>query len=294
MPGNAPYSLPASTLCLPAWPTDVDDCTWRALFGRSPGGVFVLVDSQLAESHGQLRALPFLRALGIERFSFVDSWRGLSMVPFEWYRIAEDTRPRDLINDFPICQLVSQEIEDRSPSDATYKLLRAREMAGPGALLVFVFDTTLFARRQDIQVRPFVDEYDLRMPQDYAAYARSYLARNPIAHEQPLLSLNLAWQGLAAFRHNATPARHLEEILNPRNHRAGSPIWEWYEHLCDFAGPTEDADLIRQALRRWIDVDVSRAVDQVILSLQRFNFSRQQVIRQRQEQEKREHQDTGA
>jgi hypothetical protein len=226
-----------------------------------------------------------LRSLGITRFSFIDAWRGLDLVPYEWRRIAEDTTASELSGQFPICQIVSQSIEDHSSGDAVYTLLQAREMAGPEALLVYIFDTDRFARRKDLQVRPFIDEHDLPLPRDYQQLVHSYLAMRPAGSLAPLLSFNTAWQGLAAGCKPGVSPRRLEDILDPRNHRSNSPIWDLYEHLCDVAGPEADADEVKRVLRHWIDRDVTRTLGRVTLALQRFGYDRAQVRRYRDEQQ---------
>ncbi len=239
--GRTPWAgLPAPVVGAEQWPITIDADTWQRLFGRPPHGVFVIVDEQVGKSHGQLRSLPLLRALGLTRFTFANGWRGFELVPYEWYRLAVDSDWEGIDGLVPICQVISQEMEDRSPGDIAYALLQAYRRAGPESLLVYVVDSARFSRARDPQARSFVDEHELPMPIEYERLAERFVRMRQIAVGQPLISFNIAWHGLAAFRRAEGPARHLAELLDFTNHIAASPLWDLYAALCRLGG--DDAD----------------------------------------------------
>lgn len=286
--GRSPAALPVdllggwagldpTVLGLAQWPDHVDAGAWQRLFGRPPRGVLVLVDEQVGESHGQLRALPLLRALGVTRFTFADGWRGLDLAPFEWRYVGRDSRVDDLVGALPVCQFVSQRIEDASDGDAAYKLLRAHERAGPDALLIYVVDTPAFTCRRDPGGKSFVDEHQLATPRAYRPLAERFAHAHGLGAGEAMRSYNLLWQGLSRFVSGGVAVRRLEDVLSLLHHGAGSPIVPLYEHLCDLAGPEADADAVRRGLRSWIDRDITRVLDEVVLSLRRVGFRSGQV-----------------
>jgi hypothetical protein len=262
-----------------SWPESTDERLFARVIGREPYGVIVIVDPQTGETHGQLRSLSLMRALGVRRFSFANGWRGLDLVPYDWVRIASDTTHDELVDAFPICQVVSQAMEDNSDGDATGKLFRAWQDAGPDALLVLVVDTDTFARKLDPQVRSFVDEHELPMPLPYEPLARKYIRQVHLAPGQPIVSHNLAWHGLSAWRRANEPVQQLEDVLNIGQHRSDSPLWDLYAHLCELAGDGADTEKVRDGARHWIDNQITRASSQLVLWVQRFSFDPGQVRR---------------
>jgi hypothetical protein len=86
----------------------VNETLWQAIFGRSPQGVFIIIDPRLRESYGQLRALPLVRRLGLETFTFTTSWRGFDLAPFRYRVINQHTSTDELAPELPIAQFIAQ------------------------------------------------------------------------------------------------------------------------------------------------------------------------------------------
>jgi hypothetical protein len=276
------HGLAPETLGLANWPNEVRPDRWRALFGLPPEGVFVITDAQVAMPHGQLRALPLLRALGITRFTFVETWSGLDLAPFDWFHVGEQTEATDLCRFLPACQIIPQAIEDESPGDACYKLWLARESCARG-LVVYVFDQATFTRARGRQVRSFVDEHEVSRVFDYSALADRFAAVELGPDPEPV-SGNLLWRGLRRFLRTGAEAPQLRELIDFERHRVDSPIWALYEHLCERAGPLADTAALRRALRPWMDRDVTSAVDRVMEGLRRVNFDRNELAQLRASQ----------
>jgi hypothetical protein len=276
------------TVALTDWPGSVRVDAWLQAIGRNLADVLVLIDPQVGQSHGQLRSLPLIRALGIERFSYPAGWRGLELVPHKWVRLAEDTPMHALDMSAPLCQIVSQSIEDHSAGDAAHKLLQTWRQTNRATSLVFVFDRGVFARRRGATVRSFADDYELPLPIPYDQVLARYVRTFGPAAEHSFVSSNLAFHGLMNYVRPEVPIRHLYELLNVNAHVADSPLWDLYEHLCEVAGPNADAARIREVVRSWLDEGISRTSDQIVLWLQRFNFDRNNVQRRRASQRRRE------
>lgn len=267
---------------LDCWPGAIDPAGWKAVFGREPRGVLVLADPQVGETHGQLRSVALLRALGVTRFTFASGWRGLELVPYEWRYVGPETTAADLAEALPLCQVVSQDIENTSPGDAVFRVLSAQRRAGPESLVVYVFDSETFSRRLDPQVRSFVDEHNLMRPMGVDAAVRRYEEWRGIRTDSTMASANLVLRGLARFMLPGRGYNRLEWVVNPANHTAASPLWDLYAHLCDVVGPDGDTRTARDILREWVDDEITRTVNEVVRWLGRFDYRRDQVMRERE------------
>lgn len=106
-----------------------------------PQGVIVIIDPQVGESRGQLRALPLLVELGLQKYTFATSLNQFQFVPYQHRVVHEGTTADELRPMFPIVQFVAQSTEDRSQSDVTKKLLMAQRPQPDNPLLVYVLES---------------------------------------------------------------------------------------------------------------------------------------------------------
>ena len=136
--------------------------SWASVFGTQPAGVTVLVDPQVGKpsglpERGQLRSIPLLERLGVDHYTFLDSWRQYDLVPYEYVRMAHSI-PAEI--PYPICQIVSQEVEFNSDFDLTRRLL-VQALSGKVKSLVLVVDTEIFRLRHNQDGKPMVEDWAL-------------------------------------------------------------------------------------------------------------------------------------
>lgn len=257
--------------------------TWHALFGYPPEGVFVIIDPQVGEPRGQLRALPLLAALGLPRFTFVSTWRSFELVPYEYTAIHEGKNSDDLDGIFPICQFVSQAVERASPSDVTKKLLMAQRATSGADLLVYVMDSEQFMLRDSVGTKTFVDEYILKRTISYdRLFARYYesLGRS-FAVVSTGLTLNLALHQLAWELHDETLLRRLSDLFDFRRLGPESWAWELLERLARIPDVREDESALYGLLRPWVDHDITWIGRRLYDKLQEFNFEPSKIRAER-------------
>ena len=247
---------------------------WHALFGYPPEGVFVIIDPQVGEPRGQLRALPLLAALGLTRFTFVSTWRSFDLVPYEYVSIHDGKQVTDLDSNFPICQFISQEVEWASPSDVTKKLLMAQRAKCGTELLVYVIDSEQFMLRDSVGTKSFIDEYVLKRTISYyrlfARYCES--SGRSFAVVSTGLTLNLTFHQLAWELHDETLLRRLSDLFDFR--RLGPESWAWdlLERLARVRDVREDESVLYTLLRSWVDHDITWIGRRLYDKLQEFNF----------------------
>lgn len=256
---------------------------WRAVFGYPPEGVFVIIDPQVGEPRGQLRALPLLSALGLTRFTFVSTWRSFDLVPYEYVLIHENMEALDLDGVFPICQFVSQEIELTSSSNVTKKLLMAQRAMGGSGLLVYVIDSERFMLRGSVGTKTFIDEYILNRTISYTRlFARYYeFLGRPFAVVSMGLTLNFALHQLAWELHDETLLRRLSDLFDFRRLGPDSWAWDLLERLARLPEIREDESALYSVLRPWVDHDITSIGRRLYDKLQEFNFESSKIRAER-------------
>lgn len=267
----------------------VNSEVWQQVFGYPPEGVFVIVDPQVGEARGQLRALPFLVELGLQRFTFTSSWQTFDLVPFDYCPIHENIAARELTDSFPICQFISQAIELASPSDVARKLLMAQRANGAG-LLVYVIESEQFMLRGSSATKSFIDEYVLKRTFSYQRLFTRYCGH--LGHSLTTLSadltLNLAFHRLAWELQEEALLRRLGDLFDFRRLPPSSWGWDLLERLAGITEIREDEGAIPRLLHGWVDHDITRIGRRLFDKLQEFNFelakiqAEQQRLREQQ------------
>lgn len=247
---------------------------WQTLFGYPPEGVFVIVDPQVGEQRGQLRALPLLTTLGLQRFTFVSTWRSFDLVPYEYLSIHEGKTAGDLDAAFPICQFISQTVERTSTSDVAKKLLMAQRAKSGRDLLVYVIDSEQFMLRESVKTKTFIDEYLLKRTISYERlFVRYYeFLGRPLAVLSTSLTLNLALHQLAWEIHDETLLRRLSDLFDFKRLKPESWAWELLERLAPIPDVRENESALHNLLRPWVDHDITWIGRRLYDKLQEFNF----------------------
>lgn len=257
---------------------------WLSIFGLPPEGTFVIIDSRLVESYGQLRALPLLRRLGIINFTFTSSWRGLEIVPYQYRVINEQTIVDNLIDDFPIAQFISQRTADRSMSDASRKLLMAQQEREDSPLLVFVLESERFMLPDSLGTKSFVDEYDLKNVYAYEKIFTNFCRQK--GYPPPAMSadrsLNLMLHHLAWTIGDQTLLTRLANLFDYTRIPPTSWGWELLRQLCIQPNIRQDDRVIQQLLRPWIDSDFTRVCSRLLATLQQFDFDPDLVTKEQE------------
>lgn len=256
---------------------------WLEFFGYPPHGIFVIIDPQVGETRGQLRALPLLAALGLTRFTFVSNWHSFDLVPYKYVSIHDGKTVDDLDGVFPMCQFVSQVVEWASPSDVTKKLLMAHRAGHGKELLVYVVDSEQFMLRDSVRTKTFIDEFVLRRTLSYSRlFARYYeMMGQPLAVISASLTLNLAFHQLAWELHEDTLLRRLSDLFDFR--RLGPQSWAWdlLERLARIPNVREDESVLYDQLRPWVDHDITWIGRRLYDKLQEFNFEPSKIAAER-------------
>lgn len=258
--------------------------TWQRVVGCSPQGIVVIIDPQVGNSFGQLRALPLLRELGLEIFTFASGWRGLPMVDYKYKVIHAGTAPNNIVDALPICQFVSQEIELASESEATKKLLMAYQQRSDEPLLVYVIDSEKFILRTSVGSKSFVDEYEIQHVIAYPRLFARYSAElgYPVPAVGAGVSLNLALHRLAWERDRDEHVRRLGDLFDVSLLSPESRLWDWLEYLVVLPGVEDSDQPLVAALRSWIDTDITRVSRRLMELLQRFNFTLDKIRAERE------------
>jgi hypothetical protein len=261
----------------------LNESLWLSIFGLPPTGVYVIIDSRLSESYGQLRALPLLRRLGIENFTFTSSWRGLDIVPYRYRIINEAVSVQDLVDDFPIVQFISQQTADRSNSEVSRKLLMAEHDHLEQTLLVFVLENQEFMLPGSLGTKSFIDEYELMNIYSYEAIFARFCQQK--GYPNPALgsdkSLNLMFHHMAWTIGDQTLLTRLADLFNYSKLPASSWGWDLLEQLTLQRGIRDDDRTIHNLLRPWVDSDISRVSSRLLNTLQQFNFDRDLIQKER-------------
>lgn len=265
---------------------------WKRLFGYPPEGIFVVIDPQVGGRRGQLRALPLLVELGLEKYTFTTSWHRFQFVPYEHLVVHEDIEAKDLWNGFPAVQFISQTTEERSPSDVTKKLLMAQQTQAGNPLLVFVLESERFMLRQSTGGKGFVDEYDLKRVYSYESIFHRYckIVELPTSRLSTGDSLNLMFHRLALEIDAEKLVLRLADLFDYSSLRPTSWAWDLLEQLAAQKSVRRDDRTIARFMRSWIDSDITKVTDHLLAAVQRFDYNparikayRRQMIKQNEE-----------
>lgn len=255
---------------------------WRSVFGLPPEGVVVIIDPQVRQGAGQLRSLPLLVELGLTRFTYTTSWRGIDLVPHEFVLVSDDTSPARLEGLTPICQIVSQAIEDESPGRAARKLLQAF-LATPGqGPLVYVLDSERFALNDSVVAKSFIEEFEIATCYPYDRIFERYLES---VGETGLRvsadrSMNLLLHRMLRVRGGSV--QKLRELFDLQGLSADSLAWDVIEQCARLPNVRRDDMVVHRALRPWVETDISRVATTILETLQTFDYDPSRLRAQRE------------
>lgn len=245
---------------------------WETVFGLPPEGVVVIIDPQVRQTAGQLRALPLLAELGLTRFTYTTNWRGIDLVPHEFVLISADTAPAELVGLAPICQIVSQAIEDESPGRAARKLLQAFCSTPGQGLLVYVLDSERFALSDSVVAKSFIEEFEIATCYPYDRVFERYLESlgETDLRMSADRSMNLLLHRMLRARGGSV--QKLRELFEVQGLSAESIMWAVIEQCARLPNVRRDDMVVHRALRPWVETDISRVATTILETLQTFDY----------------------
>jgi hypothetical protein len=263
------------------------------IFGCGTPGIVTLLDPVVGSEHyqhGQLRALPMIADLGVKNFTFVDSWSTYKLIDFEYYRFGPDLI---LKNVFPICQFISQEIEDHSDLDITQHLLNLAS-SNQKATLFLVLDSAQFCLKNNQDGKPMIEDWDLSdSVYEYTKIFPVFLRKIGIV--EPPISLtetqNLVFQKMAQTHLESSGDRphRLSTLFDFESAPSKSSAWEVLRSLANRKAAIECHSYVHDCIRSWVDSDITRVTDNIMSGLQRCQFDPEKVDKLRMKREKEEH-----
>lgn len=263
---------------------EVNSYLWKRIFMTEPQGVIVIIDPQVGESRGQLRALPLLVELGLQKYTFATSLNQFQFVPYQHCVVHEGTTADELRPMFPIVQFVAQSTEDRSQSDATKKLLMAQRSQPDNPLLVYVLESEQFMLRASTGSKGFIDEYELKRVYSYKKLFFRFCetADLPVKDLGAQYSLNLMLHRLANELGNQDILLRLADVFDYTQLPPTSWAWNLLERLVEQKKVRQDDRGIFHLLGPWIDSDITKVTHRLLATVQRFDYNLARVQEERQ------------
>jgi hypothetical protein len=254
---------------------------WEQIFGLPPKGMIVIIDPQVRQGGGQLRSLPLLVELGLTRFTYTTNWRGLDLVPHEFVLVGADTSPTSLVGLAPMCQIVSQAIEDESPGRAARKLLQAFRVAAGRGPLVYVLDSERFALSDSVVAKSFIEEFEIATCYHYPRIFERYLEH--VGETEVRLSADRSMNLLLhrMLRARGGSIQKLRELFELRSLTADSLAWDVIEQCTHLPNVRRDDMVVHRALRPWVETDISRVATTILETLQAFDYDPSRLRAQR-------------
>lgn len=244
--------------------------------------VCVIVDPQVGkineiQAHGQLRSLPFLNEVGVENFTFVDTWKKWDLISYKYLKF-NDSTITNLV--FPICQLISQETELFSGLNTTEGLLNNVLSSSTGNL-VLVIDSPEFYLKNNQDGKPLIEDWSLsNFCFDFKFLFANYLISLGV---KPAISLNLTcnlvFHKMAALYYeefNEHPKR-LSSIFDHQNMPVASDGWNIIKSLATREAQLECHQYVYNCLRPWVESDIGKIVENIVETLQICCFNPEKV-----------------
>lgn len=227
---------------------------------------------------GQLRSIPLLEKLGITHYTFLDSWRQYDLVPYEYVKMAHSIPPEI---QYPICQIVSQEVESNSDFDLTRRLL-VHALSGKVKFLVLVVDSVLFRLRNNQDGKPMIEDWSLssrtfRYETTLSRYLHLSGTKNPAISFRETQNLLFHEMAIEYYQSTNKKPRRLADLFDYDVIPEQSGAWRI---LMDFANKTTKEEFeghIHNSLRSWVESDVSKIAQNMLSILQRCSFKRQNI-----------------
>jgi len=267
---------------------------WRNLFGVEPRGVFIIIDEMVGApdsrpEHAQLRALPMILELGITKFTFVDTWFHYKLVNFDYLKFGAQLLD---VGESPLCQFISQDVELQSDLEITKHLLN-KALANQGSVLILVLDSTKFCLKDNQDGKPMIEDWDLtslafRYEEIFPRYLKLVGINDPPI---PLTETqNMVFHRMAKLQLDVLGERprRLSELFEYEVIPSQSYAWEILKTFATRRAQMEFHPYIHQCLRSWIEKDITRIAEQMLVVLQRCQFDPRKVERLRVDRGKKE------
>jgi hypothetical protein len=239
--------------------------------------VSVLIDPQVGkcavtQEHGQLRALPLLKEIGIRNFTFVDTWKKYDLVDFNYLKFGDKIIQSSV---FPICQFINQETELMSGLDTTERLLEY-VLSSSNLHLVLVLDSSSFRLKNNQDGKPMIEDWDLSLSSfDYITLFANFLKNS---EKEPAISLtqttNLVFHEMADTYLEVFGERpkRLSDLFRFDRLPYDSYGWKILASLANREAQLECDTYVYNCFRSWVETDITRIVDYVVEGLQICSF----------------------
>jgi hypothetical protein len=247
------------------------------------------------QGRAQLRSIPFLMELGLEKFLYDDLWaREFQLVEHSHLRPkhANIETPG-----FPIAHLATSdqllprhqqefEHEDISQADTTWELLRSATNEESGGFYVLITDTDSpeIPSRTPVRGRSATDQFD-GIPYSYEGLFRDYL-RDHVNSKIPMdYTKNLYFHRVSEYHaEHGAPASSILELFEYEEAPPDSPVWEplhfFLEHELQDILEEYEAH-ITTALRSWVERgDTEKIARKMIAMLHACNFDQEKLTKQ--------------
>lgn len=250
----------------------------------------IVYDSQLEKrekrARAQLRTIPFVLELGVEKFLYDDLW-GREFQLVDHKHLTPDAITPSAVS-FPLVHIATQKqlkSEDEqevgqefiSQADVTWELFR-RGANSENGQYVFVTDTSSphIESRTPVPGRSVADQFNATAF-EYEELIHEYVKEN-VESRLPLYDTKNLYFHRVSEHHAArnAPASELVELFDYEQAPAGSPVWEplhfFIEHELEEVLEEYEAH-VTTALRSWVERgDTEKIAKRMIATLHRCNF----------------------
>ncbi|MCW4005300.1 MAG: hypothetical protein NWF04_01680 [Candidatus Bathyarchaeota archaeon] len=240
--------------------------------------VCVIVDPQVGrinvtQEHGQLRALPLLVEMGIQNFTFVNTWKNWDLLTYNYLKIG-DLPITDSFSS--LVQFINQETELISGLNTTERLLN-NALSNKEGNLILVIDSPSFYLKNNQDGKPMIEDWGLSNSCfEFNVLFADYL--ESLGIDDPPIPLNqtcnLVFHQMAKLYRDAQgeEPQRLSTIFDYENMPVESYGWHILKSLATREAQLECDKYIYKCLRPWLESDVTKVVNNILDALQRCNF----------------------
>jgi len=235
--------------------------------------IVVLIDPQVGRGRGQLRALPMVKELGIDNFTYIDNWLVYKLLDFNYLKFGDNLVGKEV---FPLCQFISQEIETMSNLHIMEELLNSL-LSIDKTQFVLVLDSPSFCLKNNQDGKPMIEDWDLSDSTfEYKFIFLDYL--KSIGLNKPAISLvqtcNLIFHKMAQIHLNVLgeKPKRLAALFDYEIVPAASYAWEILKSFANKKTQFECHSYVQNSLRSWVESDATRITDNIVYALQRCSF----------------------
>jgi hypothetical protein len=225
-----------------------------------------------------------MRELGIEDFTFVDTWHDYELIEFNYIKM-NDQFKRVLTR--PLCHFISEDVELHSELHITKHLLNFALNHGD-SLLALIVDSDGFYLADNPERKPMIEDFGLGSHHfDYEEIFPRFLKMTGTVDPQISLAetMNLVFHRMATLHTKALgeKPKSVSELFDFEKAPAESFAWDI---LKDFATKETEAEFhpyIQRSLRAWVERGTTRIADQMLRMLQIYQFDRTKIEKARRE-----------